>query len=75
LTLFGQSYVTIKAVKQFTNEDAKRVGWGTYVHTTTHVFAKAEKPETQRLTLAPVEAIGSAKEKNANFPILKRVSA
>jgi hypothetical protein len=51
-------------VKQFTNEDAKRVGWGTYVHTATHVTAKAG---TQRLTLAPVGTIASAKEKNANF--------
>jgi len=59
-------------VQQFTNEDAKRVGWGTYVHTTRDVTAKAG---TQRLTLAPVETIGSAKEKKANFPILKRVSA
>lgn len=62
-------------MKQFTNEDAKTVGWGTYVHTTTRVTAKAGRAGTQRLTLAPVEAIGSAKEKKANFPILKRVSA
>ena len=64
--------MALKVVKQFTNEDAKRVGRGTYVHTTTHVSAKTG---TQRLTPAPVETIGSAKEKNANFPILKRVSA
>jgi len=57
--------LALKVVKQFTNEDAKRVGWGTYVHTTTHI---TEKAGTQRLTLAPVETIGSAKLKNANSP-------
>ena len=72
MTLFGKSYLALRVLEQFTNEDAERVDWGTYVHAAGQVTAEAA---TQRLTLAAVETIGSAKEKNTNFPILKRVGA